>query len=56
MGAKKNPTPDEGKLPVSELLGEFQGPNSPFGDDIHLPLPISALRYDHPEVAAPYLE
>lgn len=56
MGSDKNPIPKEGRLPVSELLGEFQGANSPFGDDIRFPLPTDTLRYEHPEMAVPYGE
>jgi hypothetical protein len=37
------------RLPVSELLGVYQGANSPFGDDVAFPLPLHALRYEHPE-------
>ncbi len=47
------PVAKAGRLPVTEMLGEFQGANSPFGD-VDLPLPDSALRYEHPEHAAPH--
>lgn len=52
----KNPTPKDGRLPISELLNEYQGANSPFGDDVKLPLPADALRYEHPEIAPPHGE
>ena len=45
----KNPVPKEGHLPVNELLGEFQGANSPFGDDVTFPLPVEQLPYVHPD-------
>ena len=47
----KNPVMKDGHLPVNEMLGEYQGANSPFGDDVKFPLPVEALGYEHP--AAP---
>jgi succinate dehydrogenase / fumarate reductase iron-sulfur subunit len=52
-GKGKNPVPKDGYLPVNEFLGEYQGANSPFGDDVSFPLPIEALNYTHPDPAAP---
>ncbi|MGI8647178.1 MAG: hypothetical protein DLM55_00255 [Acidimicrobiales bacterium] len=50
MGAQRDSRPETttvgiqgGKLQVSELLGEFQGASSPFGD-IRFPLPPHELR------------
>jgi hypothetical protein len=50
--SRKNPVPKDGHLPVSEFLGELQGPPSPFGDDIEFPLPIAKLGYVHPDPKA----
>jgi succinate dehydrogenase / fumarate reductase iron-sulfur subunit len=38
----------DGHLPVTELLSDRPGANSPFGDDQAFPLPPSALVYRHP--------
>jgi succinate dehydrogenase / fumarate reductase iron-sulfur subunit len=38
----------DGHLPVTELLSDRPGANSPFGDDQTFPLPPSALIYRHP--------
>jgi succinate dehydrogenase / fumarate reductase iron-sulfur subunit len=38
----------EGHLPVSEFASDRPGAQSPFGDDIRLPLPIDRLTYTHP--------
>jgi len=38
----------DGHLPVTELLSDRPGANSPFGDDQTFPLPPSALVYRHP--------
>ena len=38
----------DGHLPVTELLSDRPGANSPFGDDQTFPLPASALVYRHP--------
>jgi succinate dehydrogenase / fumarate reductase iron-sulfur subunit len=43
-----------GRLPVSELAFDRPGAASPFGDDLHFPLPFERLTYVHPtEDAAP---
>jgi hypothetical protein len=34
--------------PVNELLSQKAGAQSPFGDDLTLPLPIDAIHYRHP--------
>lgn len=39
---------DDGGSPLTELLAESQGSLSPFGEDTTFPLPISALKYQHP--------
>lgn len=52
-GKGKNPVPKDGHLPVNEMLGEFQGANSPFGDEVKFPLPVDSLPYDHPDPNAP---
>ena len=44
----RSPVAKDGHLPVNELLGEFQGACSPFGDDIRFPLPVEDLTYVHP--------
>jgi succinate dehydrogenase / fumarate reductase iron-sulfur subunit len=44
--------PKDGHLPVNELLGEYQGANSPFGDDQTFPLPVDSLPYSHPDPKA----
>jgi hypothetical protein len=31
------------------MLGEYQGANSPFGDDVKFPLPVESLGYVHPK-------
>jgi succinate dehydrogenase / fumarate reductase iron-sulfur subunit len=49
----KNPVPKEGHLPINEFLGELQGANSPFGDDIEFPLSADRLDYTHPDPKAP---
>ncbi len=51
-GKGKNPVPKDGHLPVNEMLGEFQGANSPFGDEIKFPLPVESIQYVHPDPAA----
>jgi succinate dehydrogenase / fumarate reductase iron-sulfur subunit len=51
-GRGKNPAPKDGHLPVNELLGEYQGANSPFGDDQTFPLPVDSLPYSHPDPKA----
>jgi succinate dehydrogenase / fumarate reductase iron-sulfur subunit len=45
--------PKDGYLPVNEMLGEYQGANSPFGDEVKFPLPIDQLAYIHPDPHAP---
>ena len=45
VGGKSVP---DGHLPVTELLSDRPGANSPFGDDQTFPLPASALVYRHP--------
>lgn len=45
----KNPVSPEGHLPVNEILGEYQGANSPFGDDREFPLAVDKLAYTHPD-------
>jgi hypothetical protein len=52
-GKGKNPVPKDGYLPVNEMLGEYQGANSPFGDEVKFPLPVDALAYTHPDPDAP---
>ena len=52
-GKGKNPVPKDGNLPVNEMLGEFQGANSPFGDEVTFPLPVESLGYEHPDPNAP---
>ena len=37
-----------GGPPLTELLAENQGSLSPFGEDVQFPMPLSALRYEHP--------
>ncbi|MEO6702124.1 MAG: hypothetical protein ABI140_10765 [Jatrophihabitantaceae bacterium] len=34
--------------PVNELLSNKAGSQSPFGDDIQFPLPVTSLYYSHP--------
>ena len=51
-GKGKNPAPKDGHLPVNEMLGEYQGANSPFGDEVKFPLPLDQLNYTHPDPAA----
>ncbi|MDQ1658579.1 MAG: hypothetical protein QOD41_3662 [Cryptosporangiaceae bacterium] len=48
-GKGKNPVPKDGYLPVNEMLGEYQGANSPFGDEVVFPLPLDQLNYTHPD-------
>jgi hypothetical protein len=48
-GKGKNPVPKDGYLPVNEMLGEYQGANSPFGDEVTFPLPLDQLNYTHPD-------
>jgi hypothetical protein len=38
----------DGHLPVTELLSDRPASNSPFGDDLTFPLPVSSLVYLHP--------
>lgn len=33
---------------VTELVAQSVGGLSPFGDDVRFPLPVEALRYEHP--------
>ncbi|QHC02430.1 hypothetical protein EK0264_13085 [Epidermidibacterium keratini] len=33
---------------VTELLSQTAGALSPFGDDIHFPLPAGVINYEHP--------
>jgi hypothetical protein len=35
-------------LAVSEFTSEHTGAQSPFGDDVVLPVPVEHLRYAHP--------
>jgi succinate dehydrogenase / fumarate reductase iron-sulfur subunit len=51
-GRGKNPVPKEGNLPVNEMLGEYQGANSPFGDDVSFPLATDKIEYVHPDPEA----
>ncbi|HEV2088462.1 MAG TPA: hypothetical protein VGR21_09130 [Cryptosporangiaceae bacterium] len=51
-GRGKNPVAKEGHLPVNELLTEYQGACSPFGDDVTFPLPVEDLAYTHPDPSA----
>jgi succinate dehydrogenase / fumarate reductase iron-sulfur subunit len=37
-----------GRLPVSEFALDRPGASSPFGDDLHFPLPLERLTYVHP--------
>ena len=37
-----------GEHAVTELVSSTIGALSPFGDDIRFPLPVAALRYEHP--------
>jgi hypothetical protein len=46
-GSRNKPVKD-GHLPVNELLSDRPASNSPFGDDITFPLPVSSLVYLHP--------
>lgn len=48
-GSGRNPVPKPGHLPVNEMLGEYQGANSPFGDDVTFPLAVEELDYTHPD-------
>jgi hypothetical protein len=48
-GKGKNPVPKDGHLPVNEMLGEYQGANSPFGDEVTFPLPLDRINYTHPD-------
>jgi succinate dehydrogenase / fumarate reductase iron-sulfur subunit len=42
------------RLPVNEFAFDRPGAASPFGDDVHLPLPLEMITYVHPtEDAAP---
>jgi hypothetical protein len=42
------------RLPVNEFAFDRPGAASPFGDDVHLPLPMDMITYVHPtEDAAP---
>jgi succinate dehydrogenase / fumarate reductase iron-sulfur subunit len=52
-GKGKNPVIKDGHLPVNEMLGEYQGACSPFGDDLVFPLPVENLNYSHPDPHAP---
>jgi succinate dehydrogenase / fumarate reductase iron-sulfur subunit len=45
----RNPVVKDGHLPVNEMLGEYQGANSPFGDDRRFPLPVEKITYVHPD-------
>jgi succinate dehydrogenase / fumarate reductase iron-sulfur subunit len=36
-----------GHLPVSELAFDRPAAPSPFGDELHFPLPVEELRYTH---------
>jgi hypothetical protein len=43
-----------GRLPVSEFALDRPAASSPFGDDLHFPLPLERLTYVHPtDDAAP---
>ena len=33
---------------IAELLAQNPGAQSPFGDDITFPLPVTSLHYEHP--------
>ncbi len=48
---KLNWEEDYPEHPVNELLAQYAGPQSPFGDDITFPLPVDKLYYEHPERA-----
>jgi succinate dehydrogenase / fumarate reductase iron-sulfur subunit len=37
-----------GRLPVTEFAFDRPGAASPFGDDVHLPLPLDMISYVHP--------
>ncbi|GAA1807283.1 hypothetical protein HC028_20365 [Planosporangium flavigriseum] len=37
-----------GHLPVTEFTSDRPASNSPFGDDLTFPLPVSSLVYLHP--------
>jgi hypothetical protein len=37
-----------GRLPVTEFAFDRPGAASPFGDDVHLPLPLEMIGYVHP--------
>jgi hypothetical protein len=37
-----------GRMPVTELAFDRPGAASPFGDDVHLPLPLDMISYVHP--------
>jgi hypothetical protein len=37
-----------GRLPVSEFALDRPAASSPFGDDLHFPLPLERLTYVHP--------
>jgi succinate dehydrogenase / fumarate reductase iron-sulfur subunit len=37
-----------GRMPVTELAFDRPGAASPFGDDVHLPLPLELITYVHP--------
>jgi hypothetical protein len=42
-----------GRLPVTEFAFDRAGAASPFGDDLHFPLPADRLTYVHPVEGAP---
>lgn len=39
---------EEGTHAVTEITAPFAGANSPFGDDLVLPMPAEKLNYVHP--------
>jgi len=39
--------PTQERLPVSEIVADRAGANSPYGDDITFPLPTESLTYEH---------
>jgi succinate dehydrogenase / fumarate reductase iron-sulfur subunit len=42
------PVGPDGRLPVTEFTGQLAGAQSPFGEDIQLPMPVQDISYDHP--------
>ncbi len=39
------------ELAVSEFTAEHTGAQSPFGDDVEFPIPVTHLKYSHPTAA-----